>query len=132
MRPWTREPISRHSPVSNLQLCRYTRLDFNRQTQTPALAGFQNTGYWFKEISVPAPQPQPTASPAAEAEPERTPAVIEADAKLYAALYPDRVTRIRAAGGLPPDLDFGPPEPEIVEALLRGAGEAQSVPPHAT
>jgi hypothetical protein len=32
------------------------------------------------------------------------------------------VTRIRAAGGLPPDLDFGPPEPEIVDALLRRAG----------
>jgi hypothetical protein len=68
------------------------------------------------------PEPQPPDVPAAEAEPERTPAVVEADAKPYAALYPDRVTRICAAGGLPPDLDFGPPEPEIVAALLRTAG----------
>jgi hypothetical protein len=47
-------------------------------------------------------------------------------------MYPDRVRRIRAAGGLPPDLDFGPPEPEIVDAILRGAGGAHTFPPRAT
>ena len=36
--------------------------------------------------------------------------------------YPDRVARIRAARGVPPDVDFGPPEPEIIAALLRTAG----------
>jgi hypothetical protein len=94
----------------------------------PATLG--RAGYWFKEISV--PEPPPPAAPADEEEPERTPAVIEADVKLYRAMYPDRVRRIRAAGGLPPDLDFGPPEPEIVAALLRGVGGAHPVPPHAT
>ena len=93
-------------------------------------------GHWFKEISVPPPdhdpRPEPPLQPAADAGPERTSADVQADAKLYAAMYPDRVTRIRAARGLPPDLDFGPPEPEIVDALLRGAGGAQSVPPRAT
>ncbi len=57
-----------------------------------------------------------------EPEPDRAQADIDADAKLYAAMYPDRVARIRAARGLLPDLDFGPPEPEIVAALLRTAG----------
>jgi hypothetical protein len=47
-------------------------------------------------------------------------------------MHPDRVRRIRAAGGLPADLDFGPPEPEIVDALLRGANGAGAVPPGAT
>jgi len=86
----------------------------------PATLG--RAGYWFKEVSVPAPPPQPAAAAAADMEPERTAADLEADVKLYAAMYPDRVRRIRAAGGLPPDLDFGPPEPEIVRALLRGVG----------
>jgi hypothetical protein len=89
----------------------------------PAAMG--RAGYWFKEVSPPTPDhdPYPEPSrPAAQAEPETTQADIEADAKLYAAMYPDRADRIRAARGLPPNLDFGPPEPEIVAALLRGAG----------
>ena len=93
----------------------------------PATLG--RAGYWFKDVSV--PEPQPAAPPAPEAEPERTPADLEADVKLYVAMYPDRVARIRAAGGLPPDLDFGPPEPKIVAALLRGT-ETSSVSPHVT
>jgi hypothetical protein len=38
----------------------------------------------------------------------------------YRRTQADRATRIRAAGGLPPRLDFAPPEPEIVEALVNG------------
>jgi hypothetical protein len=63
---------------------------------------------------LPGPAPSP-AQPKSEPEPD-----IDAEVRLYAALYPDRVARIREAGGLPPRLDFGPPEPEIVAALLRG------------
>jgi hypothetical protein len=77
-------------------------------------AAMARAGYWFKEVSVPAPDPSPT-QPKSEPEPD-----IDAEVRLYAALYPDRVARIREAGGLPPRLDFGPPEPEIVAALLRG------------
>lgn len=89
----------------------------------PATLG--RAGYWFREVSVPAPDHDPetpsrsAAPPATDAEPERTPATIEADAKLYAPMYPDRVKRICAAGGLPPDLDFGPP----------GDGHRQCHPP---
>jgi hypothetical protein len=82
-------------------------------------ATMENAGYWFKSIQVPpAPAPAPAEAPD-DAEPVRTQAQIDADAKLYAVMYPDRVARIRAASGLPPRLDFGPPEPEIVAALLR-------------
>lgn len=111
-------------------------------------------GYWFRETSVPAPEPAVAPSPdrteasrlgrrrtvAGEphvpwsnrtdfgarspsqpwpAEPEFTEAEIDAEAERYAVIYPVRAARIRAAGGLPPDLDFGPPEPHIVAGLLR-------------
>ena len=42
------------------------------------------------------------------------------EAEQYAAIYPERAARIRAHGGLPPRLDFGAPEPDIVNALVTG------------
>jgi hypothetical protein len=90
----------------------------------------EQAGYWFKSVGVPAaPEPPPAATPPpGDAEPVRTEAQIDADAALYEVLYPDRVARILAAGGLPPRLDFGPPEPEIVAALLRRAGPVPGAP----
>jgi hypothetical protein len=90
-------------------------------------AHMRRSGYWFKEVSVPATDPVPHPAPEYErrpapAEPQPAPEPtrdIDADARLYAAMYPDRVKRIIKARGLPPSLDFGPPEPEIVAALLR-------------
>jgi hypothetical protein len=92
------------------------RIQTTREKQEAAIhpAAMARAGYWFKEVSVPGPAPSPT-QPKSEPEPD-----IDAEVRLYAALYPDRVARIREAGGLPPRLDFGPPEPEIVAALLRG------------
>ena len=49
-----------------------------------------------------------------------------AEARRYAVIYPDRAARIRAAGGLPADLDFGPPEPALVAALLKGENDVSS------
>jgi hypothetical protein len=76
-------------------------------------AAMERAGYWFREASVPesAPEPAP-AEPPADAE--------LTEAERYAVIYPDRAARIRANRGLPPSLDFGPPEPEIVEALVNG------------
>jgi hypothetical protein len=34
--------------------------------------------------------------------------------------YPERALCIRAHGGLPLQYDFGPPEPELVAALVSG------------
>jgi hypothetical protein len=92
------------------------RIQTTREKQEAAMhpAAMARAGYWFKEVSAPDPAPSPT-QPKSEPEPD-----IDAEVRLYAALYPDRVARIREAGGLPPRLDFGPPEPEIVAALLRG------------
>ena len=42
----------------------------------------------------------------------------------YEIMYPDRAVRICAAGDLPANLDFGPPEPAIVAGLLRRSGAA--------
>jgi hypothetical protein len=82
-------------------------------------AAMEKAGYWFRSVVVP---PAPAAAgtpPPDEAGPTPTQAGIAAEADLYANIYPDRAARIRAAGGLPARLDFGPPEPEIVAALLR-------------
>jgi hypothetical protein len=110
--------MARHSDAALRALLRIQAI---REKQEAAMhpAAMARAGYWFKEVSVPGPDPDPGPSPTqpkSEPEPE-----IDAEVRLYAALYPDRVARIRAAGGLPPRLDFGPPEPEIVAALLRGA-----------
>ena len=55
----------------------------------------ERAGYWSRDISVPAP-PAPDRRPA---EPDPFSQLSEADR--YAVMYPDRATRIRAAGGLP-------------------------------
>jgi hypothetical protein len=48
----------------------------------------------------------------------RNPWVAEADR--YAVIYPQRAARIRALGGLPQPCDFGPPPPELVDAIVTG------------
>ena len=67
-----------------------------------------------------------TPPPPAAVEPEPAPADTAAEARRYAVIYPDRAARIRAAGGLPADLDFGPPEPALVAALLKGENDVSS------
>jgi hypothetical protein len=107
------------------------RIQATREKQEAAMhpAAMERAGYWFQEISVPARDPPPADAQSAEAqsdaEPEPTQAGIDAEAELYAMIYPDRAARIREAGGLPARLDFGPPEPAIVAALLGGAGVAR-------
>jgi len=100
------------------------RIQATREKQEAAMhpAAMGRAGYWFKEVSAPGPDRDPGPTPAQpKPEPKPAPPDIDAEARLYAALYPERVARIREAGGLPPHLDFGPPEPAIVAALLRGA-----------
>jgi hypothetical protein len=104
----------------------YKRMQAERDKGLAAMhpAHMERAGYWFREVSASDhPAPPPETDPAADGEFRPTPAQLEADAKLYEAMYPDRVARICAAGGLPPDLDFGPPDPTMVAALLRRAAE---------
>jgi hypothetical protein len=94
------------------------RLQATREKQEAAMhpAAMERAGYWFCDISVPAPAPAPDPAPPAEADPFSQ--LTEADR--YAVMYPDRAARIRAAGGLPADLDFGAPEPDLVPDIVRG------------
>ena len=92
----------------------YRRTQAERDKALAAMhpAAMERAGYWFHEVTVPEPAPAPNHV-AAEFE-------SLSEAEQYAILYADRATRIRAAGGLPPRLDFAPPEPEIVDALVNG------------
>ena len=47
-----------------------------------------------------------------------------AEAEHYAILYPERAALIRRIGGLPHDLSFGPPDDDVVQALIAGRGPA--------
>jgi hypothetical protein len=90
-------------------------------------AAMERAGYWFHEVSVPAPTAPPVPTEDA-AEP-----VIDAvaEAEHYALIYPDRAALIRAHGGLPTRLTFGPPEPDIVAALVNGTSPAlRATAPH--
>ena len=113
------------------------RIQAARDKQLAGLqpAAMERAGYWFREITVPAPAPAPSpdqarASPPWPAEPEPTEAGIDAEADRYAVIYPDRAARIRAAGGLPPDLDFGPPAPPVVVGLLRSGDASRTMRHH--
>ena len=78
-------------------------------------AAMERAGYWFHEIPVAAPEPEP-APPAAPAPFDQL-----TEAERYAVIYPDRAARIRAAGGLLAAPDFGPPEPDLVDAIVHGS-----------
>jgi hypothetical protein len=66
------------------------------------------------------PPPPPVhepPQPEADTEPYIDPV---AAAEEYAILYPDRARLIRSRRGLPDRLDFGPPEDDLVQALVTG------------
>jgi hypothetical protein len=119
-----RAQVASMARQSDAALRALLRIQATREKQEAAMhpAAMARAGYWFKEELVPAPDPDPGPSSAQpKSEPEPAQPDIDAEVRLYATLYPDRVARIREAGGLPPHLDFGAPEPAIVAALLRDA-----------
>ena len=64
--------------------------------------------------------PEPlTPEQAAEAEKQE---VLKRRASRYAILNTVQVKRIRKHGGLPPDCDFEPPDPELLHAIVTGDG----------
>ena len=77
----------------------------------------------------PASRPEPTPAPVAEPEPDPAcsgleagacpgPGSLIAEAEQYAAMYPERAALIRRLGRLPDDISFGPPDDDIVRALV--------------
>ena len=87
-------------------------------------AAMERAGYWFRDVSVPLPEPAQAAppDPAAAPNPGRNEDDFSklTEAEQYALLYPARAASIRAHGGLPPNAGYGPPEPAIIEDLVHG------------
>jgi len=87
-------------------------------------AAMERAGWWFREASVPQPEPAQTAppDPAVAPNPDRNEDRFSrlTEGEQYAVIHPARAASIRAHGGLPPNLDYGPPEPHIVEELVHG------------
>ena len=90
----------------------------------------------------PAPPPDPLPQPAGKllsrgsGEGTEGAAPVEAsdalaEAEHYAILYPDRAALIRRLGGLPDDPSFGPPDDELVQALIAGRSAAWAALDHA-
>jgi hypothetical protein len=76
------------------------------------------TGLMLGALNAPPPAPPP-AAPAAEPEAvtdDRFSRLTEAEQ--YAVHYPRRAAAIRAEHGVPANCRFGPPAPELVEAIL--------------
>jgi hypothetical protein len=124
-----------HSGLSRLERRQAAREKAETQMHPAAM---ERAGWWFRDATAPEPTPSPaqpdTPEPAAPADscapPDEFGALTEAEQ--YAVLYPDRAARIRASRGLPERLDFGPPEPAIVEAVAHGTSpilEALDTPP---
>jgi hypothetical protein len=89
-------------------------------------ATMERAGWWWRDASVPGPDEPPAPPDAAELVAGDEPALdeIAREAEHYAMIYPDRTALIREHGGLPPRVTFGPPEPELVGAIVNGATPA--------
>jgi len=72
-------------------------------------------------LVVTAPEPPPPLTPEEAAEVEKQ-GVLKRRASRYAILNTVQVKRIRQHGGLPPDCDFEPPDPELLHAIVTGDG----------
>jgi hypothetical protein len=87
-------------------------------------AAMERAGYWYKDSLEMAGRPLPLLAPepADDApkpnEPPRPAYEQMEPAEQFAALYPQRAALIRAHGGLPPNIDFGPPDPDLVAAIV--------------
>jgi hypothetical protein len=95
------------------------RLQAERHKVKDALRPFamQRAGYWFKPVAGPEPPPEPAAA----TEPTEPPAkgfAAMTPAERYVSLYPRRAAAVLAHGGMPPQPDFPPPDPEELEDLL--------------
>jgi hypothetical protein len=106
--------MSRQSNAALRALLRMQETHGKQMAETHP-AAMERAGYWFHEIPTPAHAPEP--APPADA----TPFDQLTEAERYAVMYPDRAARIRAAGGLPPTPDYGPPEPELVHDIVHGS-----------
>jgi hypothetical protein len=70
---------------------------------------------------VPAPAPQRSRRIATPAEPGEPPRDLPTEADHYAMVYPRRAREMRHHGGLPSDCSYGPPDDDLVHAIVTGS-----------
>lgn len=75
-------------------------------------AAMERAGYWFRDVGDAA-----TTTP----EPATTPFEQMSEEEQYAVMYPQRAALIRARGGVPPDVTFGPPDPDLALRIVHSA-----------
>jgi hypothetical protein len=69
----------------------------------------------------PPPRSRRTPTPAEADDPPRN---LPTEADHYANVYPRRAREIRHLGGLPPDCSYGPPDDDLVHAIVTGTSPA--------
>jgi hypothetical protein len=74
--------------------------------------------------SVPPMAPQRSRRTATPAEPDEPPRNLPTEADYYAVVYPNRAREIRHHAGLPPNCSFGPPDDDLVHAIVTGSTPA--------
>jgi hypothetical protein len=70
---------------------------------------------------MPAPAPQRSRHIATPAELDEPPRNLPTEADHYALVYPRRAQEMRHHGGLPPDCSYGPPDDDLVRAIVTGS-----------
>ena len=113
--------------LQNLQAERRKRDADATAAETDAWTEHCATGYLADALgrTRPAPLEEPPPQPPALAPQDAAPETdLAAEAEQYAIHYPQRAARIRALGGLPQPCDFGPPSPELVQAIVTGSSPA--------
>jgi hypothetical protein len=121
-----RNQASRMDRDSQSGLRNLLRLQAVRQKAEDAArpAAMERAGYWYKDslemagrpLPSLAPEPDDDAPPPGEA-PRRVLSQMD-PAEQFAAIYPQRAALIRAYGGLPPNINFGAPAPDLVAAIV--------------
>jgi hypothetical protein len=116
----TREERGLRMLLSRLQAERRTREADSGATDRAALTEYCAVGLMAEALGQTPPAAMPEPPPAAPPEPEAPVVDLFAEADRYAVIHPRRAARIRTLGGLPEPCDFGPPEPELVHAIVTG------------
>ena len=101
------------SALKTLLRLQATRLTRDAKPETAAAAE------WAEHIATQALTAARTAR-SRETDPSPQEDTEPSEVQLYEAMYPERAALIRRHGGVPANVSFGPPEEELVQALLAG------------
>ena len=115
-----RESRQARSLLLRLQTVREQREKDSTATDHAAWSEHCSIGLMRRALAE-APPPPASEPVADEAPPPRD---LAAEAELLAMLHPRRASLIRSGGGLPDNPDFGPPDPDLVHAIVTGTTPA--------